>query len=123
MNQKVFLIITNGTFFHCSTFDDNRIKLTATTPLFLLAVVFSSADCGEYTVFDKGVIGFGDNTGPQLFWVLFVCWIVVCSAVGAVIFASRSYEFKIFHSGASDTSVVTSLEKNSSIVCRINHNN
>ena len=99
------------------------MKLTATSPLFLLAVVLSSADGGEFTVFDKGVMGFGDNTGPQLFWVLLVCWIVVCSAVGAVIFASRSDAFKIFHSGASDTSVVTSLEKNSSIVCRNIHDN
>ena len=94
------------------------IKLTATRPLFFLAVVFSSADCGEHTVFDKGVIGFGENTGPKLFWRLFVCWVVAASAVGGVLLASRSHVFKIFHSGASDTSVVTSLEKNSSIVCR-----
>ena len=98
------------------------IKLTATGPLFFLAVVFSSADCGEHTVFDKGVIGFGENTGPKLVWGLFVCWIVVCSAVGAMLLGSRSHVFRIFHSGASDTSVVTSLEKNSSIVCRNNHN-
>ena len=86
--------------------------LTATRPLLLLAAVVSSTESGEQAVLDIGVIGLGDNTGAPLLWIFTVCLAVVCS----VEFCSQSGAFTNFHSGASDTRVVTSLEKNSSIV-------
>ena len=75
----------------------------------------SSTESGDHVLFDAGVMGLGDKPWPKVFPVWAVkpdCVIPVPVEVDVTV-----WERSNFQSGASDTRVVTSLEKNSSIVC------
>ena len=89
------------------------IQLTAIVPVFLLPV--SSTESGEHVAYDTGVTGLGEKI-PITLLLQFACPdVVFCKHVPALADTLRLTRSN-FHSGASDTSVVTSLEKKSSIV-------
>ena len=75
----------------------------------------SSTESGDHVLLDAGVIGLGDNPGTKLLAVGTVIADCVIPAPADVV---RVLERSNFQSGASDTRVVTSLEKNSSMVCK-----
>ena len=90
--------------------------LTATAPVFLK---LSSTERGDQVVFDTGVTGLGDKIGATVFWTFSVCTIEAgCTTVLVAVDGARLTRSN-FHSGASDTSVVTSLEKKSSMLWNI----
>ena len=97
------------------TYETKRtIQLTAIVPVFLLPV--SSTESGEHVAYDTGVTGLGEKI-PITLLLQFACCpdVVFCKHVPALADTLRLTRSN-FHSGASDTSVVTSLEKKSSIV-------
>ena len=70
-------------------------------------------------MFDTGVAGLGDNRGAKLLWLFAACPVILGCGNEPVVAVGARLERSNLDSGASVTSVVTSLEKNSSTAWNI----